>query len=67
MVRVFVNEQSTGPELICKSKEGEPFDRVLGELGANDTVYVAVGPNGMDTNDQFDLDFTLVMLPAKRP
>ena len=65
-LRVFINEQSAGPEFICHSKEGQPFDRVLGELSPNDTVYVAVGPNGADTNDQFDLDFTLAMLPLKR-
>jgi hypothetical protein len=66
MVRVFINEQPAGPELLCSSKPGQPFDRVLGELKANDTVYVAVGPNGADTNDQFDLDFNLVMIPSKQ-
>jgi len=66
-LRVFINEQPTGPDFICKSKTGQPFDRPVGELRAKDTVYVAVGPNGADTNDQFDLDFTLVMLPLNRP
>lgn len=66
VLRVFINEQLAGPEFICASKEAQRFDRVLGELNPNDTVYVAVGPDGADTNDQFDLDFSLVMVSRKR-
>src|SRR6185436_3471972 len=65
-LRVFVNDQPAGPEFLCSSKQGEPFDRALGDLKANDQVYVAVGPNEADTNDQFDMDFSLVMIPSKR-
>ena len=59
-LRVFVNEQSSGPEIIIETKTAQPFDRALGRLNEGDSVYVAVGPNGMDRNDHFKLDFTLM-------
>jgi len=59
-LRVFINEQPVGPEIIVETKTPQPFDRPLGRLNAGDCVYVAVGPNGTDRNDHFKLDFTLM-------
>jgi hypothetical protein len=59
-VRVFINEMLIGPELVSESKTRESFDRPIGVLKAGDCLYVAVGPNGMDRNDHFQIDFTLV-------
>jgi len=65
-VRVLVNGQSVGPEIISRSKTRQPFDRALGTLGPGDTVYVAVGPNGIDRNDHFGMDFALAWIPGRR-
>jgi hypothetical protein len=35
----------------------------LGSLAVGDRIYVAVGPNGVDWDDSFLLDFTLAMTP----
>jgi len=58
-LQVFVNDQEIGPLLLCRTREGESFDRALGTLKAGDTIYVAVGPNEMDTNDSFGWDFSI--------
>jgi hypothetical protein len=39
------------------------FDGVLGTLGTNDTVYVAVGPDGDDGSDGFNWNFCLSNVP----
>jgi len=59
-LRVFMNEREVGPTVFCDSRDGLPFDRELGRLSAGDTIYVAVGPNGIDTYDAFRLDFAVV-------
>lgn len=58
-LRVFVNNQEIGPLVHCHTREGQPFDRALGKLSVGDTIYVAVGPNEMDTNDSFGWDFSI--------
>jgi len=65
-LRVYINETLAGPEIIGDSKTTVPFDRPLGDLNAGDSVYVAVGPNGMDRNDGFQLDFTLDRYRSKK-
>jgi hypothetical protein len=64
-LRVYVNEAVIGPEVICDSKNPVPFDRPLGNLNPGDSLYVAVGPNGMDRNDSFGLDFAVAFRKAK--
>jgi hypothetical protein len=59
-VRVLVNDAETGPDVVCRSAEGIPFDRDLGALVAGDTVYVAVGPGEADGEDGFTIDFTIM-------
>jgi hypothetical protein len=59
-LRVFVNEQRVGSELIANTKMHQPFDRSLGTLQSGDTLFVAIGPNGVDYNDHFVLDFEIV-------
>jgi hypothetical protein len=58
-LRVFVNDREVGPVMTCQSKEGLSFDRELGMLSAGDTIYVSVGPNEVDMDDSFDLDFAI--------
>jgi hypothetical protein len=58
-LRVFVNDREAGPLLACRSKPGQSFDRALGTLAPGDTIYVTVGPNEVDTDDSFDLDFAI--------
>ena len=59
-VRVFVNDAETGPDVVCRSAEGIPFDRDLGALVAGNTVYVAVGAGEADGEDRFTIDFTIM-------
>ena len=59
-VRVLVNDREMGPDLVCRSAEGIPFDRELGTLVAGDTVYVAVGPGEADGEDSFTIDFAIM-------
>src|SRR5437764_1241076 len=61
-LRVFVNEQSIGPQIIVNTKTHQPFDRSLGTLQRGDTLYVAIGPNGRDYNDHFVMDFSIVIV-----
>jgi hypothetical protein len=65
-LRVYVNESVVDPEIICGSKTPVRFDRSLGNLEAGDSLYVAVGPNGMDRNDAFQLDFGVAFRKAER-
>jgi hypothetical protein len=58
-VRVFVNDHEVGETLYARARQGVSFDRELGRLSAGDTVYVAVGPDEVDLNDSFDLDFSI--------
>lgn len=58
-LQVFINNQEIGPLLPCRTREGQSFDRALGTLKGGDTIYVAVGPNEMDTNDSFGWDFSI--------
>lgn len=58
-LRVFVNDREIGRPLYCRDAEGIPFDRKLGRLKKGDTIYVAVGPNEIDMNDSFGLDFSI--------
>ena len=66
-LRVYVNETRVGPEVICDTRTSvNSFDYSLGELNPGDSLYVAVGPNGMDRNDSFHLDFTAVFRKAEK-
>ncbi|BCX46797.1 hypothetical protein HAHE_07050 [Haloferula helveola] len=41
------------------------FDQLLGFVNADDTIYIAIGPDGSRASDYFsNLDFTLVKLPS---
>lgn len=58
-VRVYVNDT------LLMSKNfpnggSTTFNMDFGQLTANDTVYIASGPNGVDYCDAFDWDFELV-------
>jgi len=59
-LQVFINEMLISPEIISDSKTPQSFDRAVGVLKPGDCLYVAVGPNGIDRNDHFQIDFTLV-------
>lgn len=61
-VQVFVNDRAIGREIFSRSREGVPFDCDLGRLSAGDTIYVTVGPDETNFNDQFDLDFAISRL-----
>ena len=65
-LRLYVNEILVGPEITCDSKTPVPFDRPLGDLNPGDSIYVAVGPNGMDRNDNFQIDFSLNFSKPKK-
>ena len=58
-LRVFVNDREMGEPMYCEVREQLPFDRTLGSLTRGDTIYVAVGPNKLDTNDSFGWDFSI--------
>jgi len=58
-LRVFVNDREVGVPLRCASADGLSFDRELGKLSTGDAIYVAVGPNGGNWADTFDLDFSV--------
>jgi hypothetical protein len=64
-LRVYLNETLVGPEVTCDTKTSVSFDRPLGDLNPNDWIYVAVGPNGMDRNDSFGLDFAVAFRKGK--
>jgi hypothetical protein len=66
LLRVFVNDTEVEPGFTCDSKEPQPFDRALGQLKASDTIYVGVGPDGMDYNDSFAWDFSIAGAGLKR-
>ena len=51
-----MNDAETGPDVVCRSAEGIPFDRDLGALVAGNTVYVAVGAGEADGEDRFTID-----------
>ena len=65
-LRVYLNEIVIEPDVVGDSKTPKPFDRPLGNLDPGDSVYVAVGPNGMDRNDSFQLDFSLAFHKAEK-
>ncbi len=43
------------------------FDFLLGQLNAGDTIYVGVGPNAVDGNDNFNWDFSIARISAIVP
>jgi hypothetical protein len=43
------------------------FDLLLGQLKAGDTIYVGVGPNTADGNDNFSWDFSIARIDAIVP
>lgn len=64
VVRVYVN--STFKYLVKQTgnvNRTVKFDGVLGVLGTNDTVFVAVGPDGSDSADGFNWNFCLSNVP----
>lgn len=60
-VQVFVNDVKMGQSIYCSDRDGISFDRELGPLSAGDTIYVVIGPNEVDFEDGFDLDFAIVL------
>ena len=58
-LRVFVNGREVGPTVICRTRDGLSFDRPLGRVSRDETIYVAVGPGETDVDDSFGLDFTI--------
>lgn len=63
-LRIFVgNSQVAGTLYFPWSMQPEAFSRVLGNLNAGDTVYVAVGPGGKDYYDSSLLAFQLDSTP----
>jgi hypothetical protein len=58
-LQIFVNDRETGPDVICRSREGAAFDRELGQLSGGDIIYVVVAPGDTDVNDTFELDFSV--------
>ena len=57
-LRVRVNSNDRFTQVITATNL-VPLSLNLGELASNDTVYVAVGPNGINTSDALALDYTL--------
>ena len=45
----------------------DPRPIPLGSYSAGETVYVAIGSNGLDTGDELRLDFTLSATPVPEP
>lgn len=59
-VAIHVND---GPQLMqtfCNRSGFVTFRQALGKLTAGDTIYVGVGPNGIDFNDKFRWGFYIV-------
>ena len=65
-VKVFVNDNST-PKLSSSTSPGfdstTSFNVPLGDLIAGDTIYVAMGSNGEDLFDSFQLRYDIVSVP----
>ena len=66
-LKVLVNDREIGFEVVSQSKERQTFDRDLGKLKAGNTIYVAVGPDGTDEHDHFNLDFSIAATGLKHP
>ena len=54
-----MNDREIGAAVYCGTREGLGFDRQLEVLSAGDTIFVAVGPNAIDRDDAFGLDFSI--------
>ena len=66
-VIVHINDM---PFLLQRFFDDQPinFDLTLGQLNIGDTIYVAVGPNGADGNDNFLWNFSISRLvPVPEP
>jgi hypothetical protein len=60
-VRIFTSANPTAPlfdSVFANVVDGN-FDTSIGTLNAGDTIFVAVGPNGQDGADSFDIDYSI--------
>ena len=63
-LRVYVNDTLKNKFIQAGGADPSSFNVPLGSLKVGDTVYVAFGPNGIDTYDGFSLKFKLAMSPG---
>lgn len=64
---VYVNDTLKKSVLGVNTRDGVSFDCSLGNLNAGDTVYVAVGPHGSNTNDNAWLSFGISSTAVPEP
>ncbi len=62
-LRVYVNDTLKTKFIQAAGADASSFNMPLGMLKVGDTVYVAFGPNGVDTFDGFSMKFKLVKSP----
>lgn len=67
--RVYVNNTDTYITSFVQAggAAASSFNASLGSLKVGDTVYVAVGPNGINYNDQSVLSYKLTSTPTPEP
>jgi len=62
-LRVYVNDTLKTKFIQAAGADPSSFNMPLGMLKVGDTVYVAFGPNGVDTYDSFSTKFKLAKAP----
>ena len=63
-MKTYVGGTAVDSDLIAGGATGS-FDQALGFVSADETIYIAICPNGSRVSDQFTgLDFNLVRLPT---
>lgn len=67
-LRVYLNDQLKHTAALSAGLQPTPFSVNLGNVTGGETVYVAIGPDGHDLTDGFQLDFRVAVLsPGQQP
>ncbi len=66
-IRLVVHVDNAPPIVNTTTTSTTAFDVDLGNLSAGQTLYVAIGPDGIDFSDSFTLQFQIIEGPPQGP